>query len=46
MKEITVATEDSSLFLRIVILSLAVNYDSNSVQKKSLGENVNGGDFS
>lgn len=34
MKEITVATEDSSLFLRIVILLLAGICDSNSVLRK------------
>ena len=34
MKEITVATEDSSLLLRIVILLLAGIYDSNSVLRK------------
>lgn len=34
MKEITVATKDSSLFLMIVILSLTGIYDSNSVLRK------------
>lgn len=34
MKEISAATEGSSLFLRIVILLLAGIYDSNSILRK------------